>query len=242
MVVSAETFVRVTHPQHGVLPPARFLGGASDEDLNELAAQAIATTVKTSAVFFRAGVAMKFAINIDAETLAKLPVALLVEKHRPPDNQWPGLVFDVTETQVLTKTALLKSRIAGLYQAGVSLAIDNFGRGNSSFGIFKELSFSEIKIDQLFVRGCADNQGYANICKSIIELAHNFGSKAAAVGIETSEDVRKLVELGCDSGQGYLFAKPMTEQELMGMVMAARSASKSADQPAKSGAISPKAE
>jgi EAL domain-containing protein (putative c-di-GMP-specific phosphodiesterase class I) len=90
--------------------------------------------------------------------------------------------------------------------------------------------------------GCADNQADASVCKSIIELAHNFGSKAAAVGIETSEDVRKLVELGCDGGQGYLFAKPMTEQELMGMVMAARGASKSADQPAESGTISPKAE
>jgi EAL domain len=74
MVVSAEAFVRVTHPQHGVLPPARFLGGASDDDLNELAAQAIAKTVKTSAAFFRAGVSMKFAININAETLASFPL------------------------------------------------------------------------------------------------------------------------------------------------------------------------
>ena len=129
---------------------------------------------------------LKFAININVETLAKLPVAILIEKHRPPDDQWPGLVFDVTETQVLTKTALLKSRIAGLHQAGVSLAIDNFGRGNSSFGLFKELSFSELKIDQSFVQGCASNQDNANICKSMIELAHNFGSKASAVGIETS--------------------------------------------------------
>ena len=66
----------------------------------------------------------------------------------------------------------------------------------------------------------------------MIELAHNFGSKASAVGIETSEDVRKLVDLGCDSGQGYLFAKPMTEQELMGMVMAAhgKSAGQAPDQ------------
>jgi EAL domain-containing protein (putative c-di-GMP-specific phosphodiesterase class I) len=61
----------------------------------------------------------------------------------------------------------------------------------------------------------------------MIELAHNFGSKAAAVGIETAEDMRKLASLGCDTGQGYLFAKPMTEQELMGMVMAARGVPKS---------------
>ena len=102
------------------------------------------------------------------------------------------------------------------------MAIDNFGRGNSSFGIFKELPFAEIKLDRSCVHGCSDNDGNANICKSMIELAHNFGSKASAVGIETSADAGKLADLGCDSGQGYLFAKPMTEQELMTMVMAAR--------------------
>ncbi len=147
-VVAAETYVRVAHPQHGILPPSRFLGGASERDLSELAARAITTAVQTSASFFNAGLALKFAVNISVETLAQLPIALLVEKHRPQDDRWPGIVFDVTETQVLTKTALLKSRIPGLHQAGVSLAIDNFGRGNSSFEVFKELPFSEIKIDQ----------------------------------------------------------------------------------------------
>jgi EAL domain-containing protein (putative c-di-GMP-specific phosphodiesterase class I) len=229
-VISAEAYVRVTHPQHGILPPARFLGGASPEDLSQLAAQAIAKTVKTSAAFFTSGVPLKFAININVETLARLPVAILIEKYRPPDDQWPGLVFDVTETQVLTKTALLKSRIAGLHQAGVSIAIDNVGRGNSSFGLFKELPFSELKIDRSFVHGCASHQDNANVCKTMIELAHNFGSKASAVGIEAAEDVRKLADLGCDGGQGFLFAKPMTEQELMGMVMAAHGASKSVGQ------------
>ena len=221
-VVSAETFVRVTHPQHGILTPARFLGGASEEDLSGLAAHAIASAVKTSATFFKAGVPLKFAVNVNVDTLAKLPVAILVEKHRPPDDKWPGLVFDVTETQVLTKSALLKSRMAGLHQAGVTLAIDNFGRGNSSFGIFKELPFAEVKIDRSCVHDCSNNDGNAKICKSIIELAHNFGSSASAVGIETSADARKLADFGCDSGQGYLFAKPITEQELMTMVMAAR--------------------
>jgi EAL domain-containing protein (putative c-di-GMP-specific phosphodiesterase class I) len=222
VVTGVEAFVRVTHPQHGVLPPARVLGGAGEEDLNALAAQAIASAVKASATFFNAGVPLKFAININLETLAKLPVALLVEKYRPQDDQWPGLVFDVTETQVLTKTALLKARIPGLKQANVSVAIDNFGRGNSSFGIFKELAFSEVKLDRSIVHGCAQNKGNANICKTMVELAHNFGSKASAVGIETQEDGQVLAGLGCDYGQGYLFAKPMTEQELMAMVMAAR--------------------
>jgi EAL domain-containing protein (putative c-di-GMP-specific phosphodiesterase class I) len=241
IVIGAEAFVRVTHPQHGVLPPARVLGGASEEDLNGLAAQAIASAVKASAGFFNAGVPLKFAININVETLAKLPVAILVEKYRPQDGQWPGLVFDVTETQVLTKTELLKARISGLHQASVSLAVDNFGRGNSSFGIFKELAFSEIKLDRSIIRGCAQNKGDANICKTMVELAHNFGCKASAVGIETREDAQMLAGLGCDNGQGYLFAKPMTEQELMAMVMAARSGPAGVGQPSVKGAGAAKA-
>ena len=111
------------------------------------------------------------------------------------------------------------------------MAIDNFGHGYSSFGLFKELAFSEIKIDRAFVHGCADSKANANVCKTMIELAHNFGGKASAVGIETSEEAQKLVELGCDIGQGYLFAKALTEQELMDMVMTARTESKGAVQP-----------
>ena len=74
---------------------------------------------------------MKFAVNINVATLAKIPVAIVVEKHRPQDEQWPGIIFDVTETQVQTKTSLLKSALPGLRLAGVSLALDNLGRGRS---------------------------------------------------------------------------------------------------------------
>jgi EAL domain-containing protein (putative c-di-GMP-specific phosphodiesterase class I) len=202
MVVGAEAFVRVAHPHHGQLSPARFLGGASEDDLSELAARAIAGSVKTSAAFFKAGLPLKFAVNVNLDSLAKLQVAILVEKYRPPDDQWPGLVFDVAETQIVTKTALLKSRIAGLHQAGVTVAIDNCGHGYSSFGLFKELPFSQIKIDRSFVQGCAEHKGNASLCKTMIELAHNFGCSASAVGIEKSEDSQKLAELGCDLGQG----------------------------------------
>jgi EAL domain-containing protein (putative c-di-GMP-specific phosphodiesterase class I) len=226
MVVSAEAFARVAHPQHGLLPTTRFMGGASQEDLTDLAVLSITKAVQTSAAFFNAGVPLKFAVNINVKTLAQVPVAILVEKHRPQHDQWPGLVFDVTETQVLSKTPLLKSTLPGLQLAGVSLAIDNVGRGSSSFGLFKEVPFAEIKIDRSFVTGCASDKGNANVCKTMIELAHNFGSRASAVGIEAALDAQALLGLGCDLGQGYLFAKPMSEQELMDMVAVARTAPK----------------
>lgn len=225
MVVSAEAFVRVAHPQHGLLPPERFMGGASQEDLTELAVLSVTNAVRTSSAFFNAGAPLKFAVNMDVATLARIPVAIVIEKHRPQDQQWPGILFDVTETQLHAKAAVLKSVLPALQLAGASLAIDNFGRGSSSFGTLKELPFAQIKIDRSFVQGCAHDKGNSGVCKTMIDLAHNFGSQAAAVGIETAVDVQALLGLGCDLGQGYLFAKPVAEQELMAMVRASRGAS-----------------
>jgi EAL domain-containing protein (putative c-di-GMP-specific phosphodiesterase class I) len=228
-VVSAESFVRVAHPQHGLLPPASFMGGAAEEDLTTLATQAIVNAVETSARFFNSGVFLKFAINVNVETLAKLPVALLVEKFRPADEQWPGIILDMNETQVLTKVAMVKSRLGPLQQVGVELALDNFGRGNSSLAMFKELPFCDVKIDRSFVDGCSGDRNSLAVCKTVVELAHNFRSKATAVGIETDKDADMLARLGCDIGQGYLFGKPMSEQELMGLVAVARTGAPQAD-------------
>jgi EAL domain-containing protein (putative c-di-GMP-specific phosphodiesterase class I) len=221
VMVGAETLVRVAHPQHGILSPARFMVGASDEDLTELAVLALVSALATSAKLFQARTLVKLAINVSAEILIKLPVADLIQAHRPRDDRWPGLTFDVAETQVLNKMAILKSKFPELKRCGISLAIDNFGRGNSSFEVFRHLPFSEIKIDGSMVQGCAGDKVQANICKSMVQFAHNFGSKAVAAGIETNADALELKELGCDLGQGYALGKPMSESDLLTMVAAA---------------------
>jgi EAL domain-containing protein (putative c-di-GMP-specific phosphodiesterase class I) len=69
--------------------------------------------------------------------------------------------------------------------------------------------FSELKLDRGFVAGCAADKGHAAICKTVIDLAHNFGSKAVAVGVEDPADANALAKMGCDIAQGYLFAQPM---------------------------------
>jgi EAL domain-containing protein (putative c-di-GMP-specific phosphodiesterase class I) len=131
----------------------------------------------------------------------------------------------VSESQILTKVTILREKFHELEKYGISLAIDNFGRGNSSFSLFRYLPFSEIKIDTSFVQGCASNAGNANVCKSMIQIAHNFARKAVAVGIETGEDAQELVNLGCDIAQGFIFGKPMTDRKLMTMVTTGRAQS-----------------
>ncbi len=224
-VVGAETLARVAHPQRGILSPASILAGAGEEELIDLATQALVAALKMSATFDRMGICLKLAINVGVETLVKLPIAELVTRHRPQNDQWPGILFDVTETQVVNKIVILREKFHELEKYGISLALDNFGRGNSSFAVFRYLPFSEIKIDSSFVQGCANNKGNAGVCKSMIQIAHNFSREAAAVGIETGEDAHEITALGCDIGQGYLFGRPMTEHRLMTMLKKGRSES-----------------
>ena len=99
-----------------------------------------------------------------------------------------------------------------LEPSGIRLAIDDFGKGYLPLARLRQLPpFAEIKLDRAFVADCAKDKGHAAICKSMIDLAHNFGSVAVAVGVETPADVNALTHMGCDLGQGYLFAQPMSE-------------------------------
>jgi EAL domain-containing protein (putative c-di-GMP-specific phosphodiesterase class I) len=226
-VIGAEAFARIAHPRHGILSPARFMAGATGEDRLELAHCALINALDMSARFDQLGIALQMAINLSVEAIMTLPVADLVAKHRPANEAWPGILFEVPETQVINRITVLRERLQEIAKCGASLSVDNCGRGNSSFAMFRYLPFSEIKIDPSFVQGCAGNKGNLNVCRSMIQLAHNFSRHAAAVGIETAEDAKELADVGCDLAQGYVFGKPMTDQQLMAMVVAGRAQSAS---------------
>ena len=232
-VVGAEAVARVAHPQHGIMSPADVLAGAAEDDLIELASHALVSALKMSATLDQMGIWLKLAINVSVEALVKLPIAELVLQHRPQNDDWPGILFDVTEAQVVNKIVMLREKFHELEKYRISLSLDNFGRGNSSFSVFRYLPFSEVKIDPSFVQGCANNKGNASVCKTMIQLAHNFSSEVVAVGIETSEDARALTAMGCDLGQGYRFGRPMPDERLITMLTTGRSESENFYRPAR---------
>ena len=123
---------------------------------------------------------------------------------------------------------MLQAKLPEISKCGVSLALDHCGRGNSSFQMLNQFRFAEIKIDSSFVRNCDTDEARANVCKTIVQMAHNFSAKATAVGIETVAEAQKLTMYGCDLTQGFLYGKPMTEQKLVDMVAASRNVAKAA--------------
>jgi EAL domain-containing protein (putative c-di-GMP-specific phosphodiesterase class I) len=105
--------------------------------------------------------------------------------------------------------------IAQLKLHNTTISIDDFGSAHSSLARVKDLPFSEIKLDRSFVTGCASDPLKRGLCQTVVDLAHRFQASTCAEGIETIEDLRCLVSIGFDSGQGYLFAKPMPMDDFL---------------------------
>ena len=130
----------------------------------------------------------------------RLPIRSLVAAHRPPSDDWPGIVLDVTEDQLVRDIALTRKIAEDLKACGVAVAIDDFGAGYSSFSSLRDLPFAELKIHSSFIKNCAADVTNAAICQTAIDLAHRFGSLAVAKGIDTIADLQALMVMGCDLG------------------------------------------
>jgi EAL domain-containing protein (putative c-di-GMP-specific phosphodiesterase class I) len=236
-LAGAEAFARARHPQHGILSPAAFMPGASEPELIALSELALHSVLKTGLNFSKLGINLRFAVNVPVNALVKLAITEIVRNHRSPQDSWPGLIIDITEEQIVADLALAADMARQLAQVNVKLAIDDFGRGYSSLARLKELPFAELKLDRSFVTDCGTDKVNAPLCKTVIDLAHNFGSLAVAIGIEKAADALALTTMGCDMGQGFLLGQPMPEERFMSLLRQ-RKAGQSAQKPAPAAARS----
>ncbi len=217
-LAGAEALARIHHPQLGVLLPGSFLPEVDDDGVAELAQHALLATLCDWTMFDEAGFNLHLAINVPVGVLLKLPIAQLVSEYRPQSGQWPGLIVEVTEDQIVRDIALANEIAAQLRVSGISIAIDDFGAGYSSLSSLRDLPFAELKIDRSFVRGCATDATNAAICQTAIDLAHRFGSGAVAEGVENQADLQALMVMGCDFGQGVLIAPPMPKERFLDLL------------------------
>jgi EAL domain-containing protein (putative c-di-GMP-specific phosphodiesterase class I) len=222
LVVGAEAMARVNHPTFGMLTPDRFLKGADQDDLLNLASHALVNAARSSVHFHQLGLAMQISINIGVENLLALPISDIVSRYRPERNDWGGVLLEITGRQLLNKSATLTRLLTELQQANIPIAMDNFGVGALYLDVLNQIKCAEIKIDRSLVEGCASDAGKRRICKSIIQLAHNFGALAVAVGVSNEADFNTLTGLDCDLAQGFLFGKPMTVGEIDSLIAKSR--------------------
>ena len=205
----AEGLIRCRHPELGVLAPSAFLPKAEPHELTALTQFVIMTALRDWQELTNSGFNLKFAVNAPIAALTDLNLPELIRANTPKDGKWPGLILEVTEGEVAKDIGLAHEIATQLKIYGISLSIDDFGEGYSSFARLRELPFAELKLDASFDKNCAQDPKNAAICQAVIELAHSFGALAVAEGLETAADVQAVERMGCDIGQGYVFARPM---------------------------------
>lgn len=217
-LVGAEAFARARHPEFGILSPNSFMPGASDAHVLQLAEKSVISAIGAEANFAKLGVKLRMSVNMTIGALTTLPFAEIMRAHKPKVDNWPGLVIDVTEEQIVGDIALATDLAATLTQYKIALAIDDFGRGHSSLAKLKSIPFAEMKLDRGFVLDCGTDKVNAPMCKTVIDMAHSFGSAVVAVGIEKAADAIALVSMGCDYGQGFLMGQPMPEERFISLL------------------------
>jgi len=217
-LVGVEALARARHPVHGVLMPEAFMPGATESSLIALSEQGLSHALRATRNFAKLGVNLRPAIDVPVKSLVKMAAADILESHRAKFKKGCGVILDIAEDEIITDLPLATSLANKLLHLDAKLAIDNFGRGYSTLARQKELPFAELKLDRSFVNGCGTDKVNAPLCKTVIDLAHSFGSTAVAIGIEKASDALALVSMGCDCGQGFLLGQPMPEQRFISLL------------------------
>jgi EAL domain-containing protein (putative c-di-GMP-specific phosphodiesterase class I) len=139
------------------------------------------------------------------------------------------LTLEITETVMMTDTALAVQRLGELKELGVRLAMDDFGTGYSSLSYLSKFPVDILKMDRSFLREDASPE-MAGLATAVVSLGDTLDLEVVAEGIELSEQWTTLRDLGCDLGQGYFFARPMPSGDMLDFVRSTQ-ASPRADAP-----------
>ena len=214
-LVGAEGLVRCRRPDGSVIAPAAFLPGAKEADMLALTELVILAALRDFEDCAVQGASVKFSVNVPVLALVKLPIARMLREYRPPAPNWPGLILEVTEDDMLDDLKLANEVAGELRDLNCTLSLDDFGAGYSSLARLRQLPFSELKIDRSYVSNCDEDKVNAGLCETIVKLAQRFELNAVAEGIEKSEESETLQAIGCDIGQGYLFAEPMPKSAFL---------------------------
>jgi EAL domain-containing protein (putative c-di-GMP-specific phosphodiesterase class I) len=211
-LAGAEALARWIHPEQGVISPYAFVPvleqSGNIDDLTFLMLEKAAAACRS---FHDRGHLISISVNLsqvslDDTVLAKKITQVVRDAGLDPKY----IILEITETAAMTDVAHALENLARLCMNGFTLSIDDYGTGYSSLQQLTRIAFSELKIDQTFVKDFADNEALRIVVESSIDMAHRLGVMSVAEGVETQQDWDALKSVGCDVVQGYFIAKPMS--------------------------------
>jgi len=220
-ITGVEVLVRWNHPERGMTPPDKFIPIAEDTGLIiPLGEWVLQKTVEDIALMREAGISLKrVAVNLSARQLYHQDTQNTLRKLLATGNLGADLLeVEITESGIMQNPELAAENLITMKSIGVGVAIDDFGTGYSSLAYLKRFPIDVLKIDRAFVRDITLSSDDASIVKAILALAKALNLRVIAEGLETQAQYDYLKELGCDEGQGYMYARPMPFDDLLDFI------------------------
>ncbi|MBM7806618.1 diguanylate cyclase (GGDEF)-like protein [Geodermatophilus bullaregiensis] len=217
-VVGVEALARWRHPERGLLFPDTFIEVAESSGLmGELTVAVLDLALAQVRTWADTGHRLSVAVNVSPSNLVddRFPdeVAQRLRVHGLPAS---ALVLEVTESLLMEDRERAVSVLRRLRDAGVGIAIDDYGTGYSSLAYLAELPVTELKLDRAFVGSMVDSPRNSAIVTSTLQLSHALGLVLVAEGAEDQATVDALADLGCDQVQGYHLSRPLPPEQLLG--------------------------
>jgi diguanylate cyclase (GGDEF)-like protein len=213
-IEGVEALVRWNHPERGLLMPDQFIPLAEETgmivDLGQWVLRHAVRQLRDWQQNLQVDSSFNVRVNISTTELQNLELIEHVRDIlRETGVDASNLIVELTESMAVNGGAVDQYSMSGLRRLGVKLEIDDFGTGYSSISYLRKLPVNVVKIDKSLIDGLGVDEEQRDFVAAVLHLIHACGLKALAEGIETAEQAAELVRLGCTSGQGYYFGRPM---------------------------------
>jgi diguanylate cyclase (GGDEF)-like protein len=210
-VAAVEALLRWQHSTRGLVPPSEFIALAEESSLIvEIGAWVLETACEQAAAWVAKGMPTRISVNVSARQFDD-PRLLRTVEHalQRADLDGDRLILEITETALMRDPAGAAELLSELKAHGLRVAIDDFGTGYSSLAYLQQLPVDSLKIDRTFIAASARSHESDPLIQTLVQLGRSLGLRTIAEGIEDEAQLAHLRELGCDAGQGYLFAPPL---------------------------------
>lgn len=209
----AEALIRWNHPKHGMISPAEFIPLAEETGLivgiGDWVFREAARQTKRWSELFNTGIQVSVNMSPVQFQSSTLNITDWLDYLETLGLDPSNLSIEITEGLLLNASDDVKDKLLRFRDAGIQVAIDDFGVGYSALSYLKRFDIDYLKIDQSFIHNLETDQNDLVLSEAIVIMAHRLGLNVIAEGVETQAQRQLLLEIGCDYGQGYLFSRPL---------------------------------
>ncbi|HUE21151.1 MAG TPA: EAL domain-containing protein [Bryobacteraceae bacterium] len=224
-VCGFEALARWRHPQRGWVPPVEFIPVAEEtgliHDLDMEILRQACFQMKRWHTAYPCDPPLAISVNLSPSQFAQPNlVEQIADVLKETGIEPSSLRLEITESVLMDDHELARDVLTRLKLLGVGLKIDDFGTGYSSLAYLAQLPFDTMKIDRSFTVQLQGGDCNSEIVKSILDMAHTLGMQVVAEGVEENEQITRLISMGCEFGQGFLFSKPVSAEDAERLVAA----------------------